>query len=216
MRTFCYNAIIFALLLSFSINSFASPAKKSNSKNNKSNDKVKKMENPKYEITVTQSGKEMGKIIIETFSQEAPKHAANFDSLVASGFYNGTAFHRVISGFMIQGGDPNTKNFPEDRSRWGMGDPSQTMVDAEFNAGKEGWTHKRGIMSAARRGDNINSATSQFFLMHKDSPFLDGQYSIYGQVLEGMDIVDAIAGTPTNPGDAPKETITMKIVKLTK
>ncbi|MPN14895.1 hypothetical protein SDC9_162224 [bioreactor metagenome] len=117
---------------------------------------------------------------------------------------------------MIQGGDPNTKNSPNNRSSWGMGDPSQTMVPAEFNAGLPGWTHKRGILSAARRGDNINSATSQFFIMHADAPHLDGQYSIYGEVLEGMAVVDQIATTPKNSNDDPKETITMKIIKLKK
>ena len=107
-------------------------------------------DNPKYEITVTQSGKELGKIVLETFPNEAPQHAANFDKLVTSGFYNGTAFHRVISGFMIQGGCPNSKKYPDNRATWGQGDPSLARVPAEFNAGKAGWSHTRGKLSAAR------------------------------------------------------------------
>jgi cyclophilin family peptidyl-prolyl cis-trans isomerase len=190
------------------------PENQTNSQQN--SQKEVKMDRPKYEITAFQSGKELGKIIIETFPDKAPKHAANFDSLVAIGFYDGTAFHRVIPGFMIQGGDPNSKNFPNDRSRWGMGDPSQTKVPAEFNANEPNWSHKRGILSAARSNDP-NSASSQFFLMNSDAPHLDGQYSIYGQVLEGMEVVDVITAAPKNPrpkDSEPVETITMKIVKL--
>ena len=208
--------LVVTLLFAVAIVNCAAQKKSDNKSNVNSTQEVNMKKNPQYEITVSQSGKELGKIIIETFPKEAPKHSANFDSLVSIGFYNGTAFHRVIPGFMIQGGDPNSKNFPDDKSKWGMGDPSQTMVPAEFNAELPNWTHKRGILSAARRGDNINSATSQFFIMHKDSPHLDKQYSIYGQVLEGMEVVDAIANTPKNQRDAPNETITMQIKKITK
>jgi len=171
------------------------------------------MTRPKYEITAFQNGEELGKIVLETFPAEAPKHAANFDSLVSIGFYDGTAFHRVMPGFMIQGGGPNSKNFPDDRRMWGVSDPTQTTVPAEFNAGKEGWTHKRGILSAARTNDP-NSATSQFFLMHADSPHLDGKYSIYGQILEGLEVVDKIAMTPRNNQDFPNDNITMQIRKI--
>ncbi len=179
---------------------------------NKKQTEGKKMERPQYVITATQAGKTLGEITIETFPDIAPKHAANFDSLVAIGFYDGTAFHRVIPKFMIQGGDPNSKKFPNDRSSWGTGDPSQTSVPAEFSK----LQHKRGILSAARRGNDINSATSQFFIMVSDAPSLDGQYSIYGQVLEGMEVADAIVNTPTDISrnrEAPAETITMKIVR---
>ena len=153
-------------------------------------DKVPGKDRPKYEITVTQNGQELGTILIETFPDVAPKHARNFDSLVSVGFYDGTAFHRVIPGFMIQGGDPNSKDKPKEK--WGFGAPGQTTVPAEFSNLK----HKRGIISAARSA-NPNSATSQFFIMHGDAPQLDGQYSIYGQVLEGLDVVDKIVNVPT-------------------
>ncbi len=146
-------------------------------------------ENPHYIISVTQKSEHLGDIEIELFSKIAPKHVHNFDSLVAIKFYDGTAFHRVIPGFMIQGGDPNTKNKP--KSTWGQGDPSQTTVPAEFNSTK----HVRGIISAARTPDP-NSATSQFFIMHGNAPHLDGQYTAYGKVITGMEVVDKICNLP--------------------
>lgn len=163
---------------------------------------------PQYKITVTQSGKPMGEIVLELFSDVAPKHVANFEKLAASGFYNGTAFHRVIPGFMIQGGDPNSKNKSKDM--WGMGDASQEMVPAEFST----ITHKRGILSAARRGDNINSATSQFFICVSDAAFLDNQYTVYGQVLSGMDVADKIVNSPRDSRDNPNEKIEMTVTKI--
>jgi len=201
--------LTFILLFVVSISSC--DAKNNKNIRSKPESEGKKMDsNPQYVITATQGGQVLGRITLETFPNVAPKHAEHFDSLVTSGFYNGTAFHRVIPNFMIQGGDPNTKTSPNDRSTWGMGAPNQPTVPAEFSD----LTHKRGILSAARRGDNINSATSQFFIMHADAPHLDKQYSIYGQVLEGMEVVDMIANTPRGPRDDPKETITMTIEKI--
>ncbi len=163
--------------------------------------------NPQYEITVTQGGKELGKIIIELWPEIAPKHVANFDSLATIGFYDGTAFHRVIPNFMIQGGDPNTKNKPKET--WGMGDPSQKKVPAEFNSTK----HVRGIISAARSQDP-NSASSQFFIMHGNAPHLDGQYTAYGKVLSGLEVVDKVAATDRDRGDAPLVKVEMKVKKI--
>lgn len=163
---------------------------------------------PKYEISVTHGGKALGKILIQTYPDVAPKMCRNFDSLVTSGFYNGTAFHRVIPSFMIQGGDPNSKNKP--RETWGQGDPSQTLIPAEFSKIK----HDRGILSTARRGDNINSATSQFFICVAPSYFLDGQYTVFGNVVEGMDIVDKIVNAPRDARDNPNEKIEMQIKKI--
>lgn len=163
---------------------------------------------PQYKISVTQSGKHLGDIVIELFPDIAPKHAHNFDSLVSAGFYNGTAFHRVIPNFMIQGGDPNTKDDSK-INLWGTGDPSQTRVPAEFSK----LPHKRGIISAARTNDP-NSATSQFFLCVADSPWLDNQYSIYGQVLSGMEVADMIVNTPRNSQDRPNEKVSMTIEKI--
>lgn len=166
--------------------------------------------NPQYKITVTQLGKELGEIILETWPEVAPKHAHNFDSLVSVKFYDGCAFHRVISGFMIQGGDPNSKT--EDKSKWGYGAPGQTRVPAEFSTTL---SHDRGILSAARSNDP-NSATSQFFLMHQASTALDGKYSIYGKIIKGIEVVDKITELPLGgpQGSAPNDKVEMKIVKI--
>lgn len=174
---------------------------------------TKVMENskyPQYIISVAQAGKPLGDIVIQLYKDEAPKHVANFDSLVAEGFYNGTAFHRVIPGFMIQGGDPNSKNGPKDT--WGFGDPSQKKVPAEFS---DTLSHKRGIISAARSQDP-NSASSQFFICTSDATFLDRQYSIFGEVLEGMEVADKVVNTPRDGRDNPLEKVTMEIKKVVK
>lgn len=163
--------------------------------------------NPRYEMTVTQKGKELGKIVLELFPDKAPKHVHNFDSLVAAKFYDGCAFHRVIPGFMIQGGDPNTKNKPKET--WGMGAPGQTKVPAEFNDIK----HVPGILSAARTADP-NSATSQFFLMHAASPHLDGQYTAYGKAVSGLEVIDMVAKMPKDARDNPNDKVEFKIVKI--
>ena len=171
--------------------------------------KGKKMENtqrPQYEITVTQKGVELGKIVLETYPDVAPKHAANFDSLVAAKAFDGCAFHRVIPGFMIQGGDPNSISKP--KNTWGMGDPSQARVPAEFSK----LNHKRGILSAARSQDP-NSASSQFFICVADASFLDGQYSVYGEVISGMEVVDKVVNAPRDKSDNPNDKIEMKIIK---
>lgn len=136
-----------------------------------------------------------GDIVVGFFPDKAPKHVESFKKLVSSGFYNGTKFHRVIPGFMIQGGDPNSKS--DDRSTHGRGGPG-FRIPAEFND----IPHDRGILSAARSGDP-NSAGSQFFLMVKRSLHLDGQYSAFGRVLEGMDVVDKIVALPRDQNDNP-------------
>ena len=160
-----------------------------------------------YQISVTHGGKPLGDIKVRMFPDTAPKHVANFDSLVRSGFYDGTAFHRVIPGFMIQGGDPNSRSGP--RETWGMGDPSQKKVPAEFSQIR----HSRGVISAARTPDP-NSATSQFFIMVADAPHLDGQYSAFGEVVEGMDVVDKIVNVPRDRRDNPNEKVEMTIKPL--
>ena len=129
-----------------------------------------------------------GAMRIEFFTDKAPGHVENFVKLAKDGFYDGTCFHRVMSGFMIQGGDPNTKT--EDRGRWGTGGPGWT-IDAEFNDVH----HERGVLSMAR-SSNPNSAGSQFFIVHGEAGFLDGQYTAFGRVVEGLEVLDAIAGAP--------------------
>jgi peptidyl-prolyl cis-trans isomerase B (cyclophilin B) len=165
------------------------------------------MSNPTYKIQIAQAGKELGEIKIELMPEVAPKHAENFDNLVSEGFYDGTAFHRVIPGFMIQGGDPNSKE--EDRSKWGFGNPDQKKIQAEFND----TSHKRGIISAARSQDP-NSASSQFFICVDDAPFLDKQYSVFGKVTEGMEVADKVVNAPRNHADMPDDKIEMKVTKI--
>ena len=136
-----------------------------------------------------------GEIDVRFFPDKAPNHVKNFIGLAESGFYNGIKFHRVIPGFMIQGGDPNTKN--GDPSTWGTGG-SPNKVKAEFND----IHHARGILSMARTNDP-NSASSQFFIMVADAPSLDHQYSAFGQVVKGMDVADKIVNAPRDASDRP-------------
>jgi peptidyl-prolyl cis-trans isomerase B (cyclophilin B) len=139
------------------------------------------------------------------FPEKAPKHVENFLSLAKSGFYNGTIFHRVIPGFMIQGGDPNTKD-PKKPETYGMGGPSHRLK-AEFND----IPHRRGVLSMARTNDP-NSAGSQFFIVVKDSNFLDGQYTVFGEVVKGMEVADKIVSLPRNARDLPDERAEITIV----
>ena len=166
-------------------------------------------ERPQYVISVTHRGQALGNITIELFPDVAPKHVRNFDSLVSVKFYDGTVFHRVVEGFVIQGGGMRSKDtVANPRERWGASDPSQTRVPAEFNKLK----HERGIISAARTKDP-NSATSQFFIVLDDAPSLDGNYTVYGRVLSGMDVVDAIVELPQDEHNNPIDRVEMKIVK---
>lgn len=162
---------------------------------------------PQYILSVRRGSIPLGQMTLEIFTSVAPKHAANFDSLVNIGFYDETAFHRVIPGFVIQGGDPNSKDKP--RETWGIGDLSQRTVPAEFN----NIAHKRGIISAARKADDVNSATSQFFICVADTPNLNGQYTVYGRVISGMEIADIIVNEPRDARDNPLTKISMTIRK---
>lgn len=145
-----------------------------------------------------------GNIVLEFFPEVAPNHVENFIKLAKEGFYDGTIFHRVIPNFMIQGGDPKTKD-PEAKPFYGTGGPGYT-IDAEFN----NKPHARGILSMARSADP-NSAGSQFFITVADVPHLDGQYTVFGQVVEGMDVVDKIVGEERDGGDNPLERVEMEI-----
>jgi dolichyl-diphosphooligosaccharide--protein glycosyltransferase len=145
-----------------------------------------------------------GPITIEFFPKVAPNHVSNFEKLAESGFYNGTIFHRIVKGFVIQGGDPNTKN-NTDKAAWGTGDPGY-RIDAEFS----NIPHERGIVSMARSSDP-NSAGSQFFIVLNDSRFLDNQYTVFGRVVNGMDTVDKIAALQTIQNDQPQDPDAAKI-----
>ena len=136
----------------------------------------------------------------------APETVRNFSQLTKSGFYDGTLFHRIIPGFMIQGGDPNTKN--PDKSTWGQGGPGYNLK-AEFNSR----SHLRGIVSMARTTDP-DSAGSQFFIVTSDSTFLDRQYTVFGEVVDGIEVADKIVNLPRDGNDCPKQEAKMLEVTI--
>ncbi len=150
-----------------------------------------------------------GNVELELYPQDAPKTVENFRQLANTGFYNGLIFHRIVPDFVIQGGDPNTRDI-NNKNNWGTGGPGWN-IKAEFNKNK----HSRGALSMARSQDP-HSAGSQFFIVLKDSNFLDGQYTVFGRVVSGMDnVVDKIASLKTDATDAPLETGQAKIIKIT-
>ena len=144
-------------------------------------------------------------ILLELYPEKAPITCENFEKLVKEGFYDGLIFHRVIEGFMIQGGCPNGN---------GMGGPGW-QIKGEFssNGVPNDLKHTRGVISMAR-SMMPDSAGSQFFIMHQDAPHLDGQYAAFGKVVEGMDVVDEIADTPTDWNDKPRTPMVMKKVEI--
>jgi cyclophilin family peptidyl-prolyl cis-trans isomerase len=160
--------------------------------------------NPKKGFVVIETT--LGTITIQLNDSAAPKHSANFRKLAKEGYYDSTTFHRVIPNFMIQGGDPNSKS--GDRQTHGMGGPDY-RIDAEI-----GLTHDRGVIAAARQGDQINpmkmSNGSQFYITVVPTTFLDGQYSVFGKVVEGMDVADKIVAVPRDPRDNPLEKVMIK------
>ena len=154
-----------------------------------------------------------GRMVVEFWEKDAPKTVANFKKLARQGFFDGTGFHRIIKGFMIQAGDPKSKN-PK-APDLGTGDPGYKIPD-EFNARK----HVKGVLSMANSG-TPNSAGSQFFIMHAPAPNLDGKYTAFGRLIQGADVLDAIASSPTGPNammggekSRPLEWTTMKSVKI--
>ena len=165
-------------------------------------------ENPVFDIVT-----DMGTIRVMLYN-ETPKHRDNFIRLVSEGFYNGVLFHRVIDGFMIQTGDPLTKE--PDKSDWyGTGGPGYT-IPAEFNASL---THKKGALAAARRGDAANpkkeSSGSQFYIVQDavNCSQLDGEYTVFGETVDGLDVVDKIAAVPTDRRDRPVQDIHIRYIE---
>jgi len=172
-------------------------------------------ETPKKEVVVIST--KYGDMVVEFFDESAPKHVESFKMHARNGYYNGTIFHRVIPGFVIQGGDPNSKS--EDRSRHGMGghaakyfgignekDSATWMLPAEISSIK----HKKGILSMARAQDP-NSAGSQFFVCANDAPNLDNNYTVFGQVVEGQSIIDQIVNVPRDRRDNPNDRVEMTV-----
>jgi len=154
-------------------------------------------------VSVTSQGAHLGDIVLRFFHDVAPGHVKNFTKLAREGFYNGTTIHRIIPGFMIQGGDPNSKN--PDRASHGMGGPGH-KVKAEFNSKP----HKRGVLSMARSNDP-DSAGSQFFICVADANFLDWQYTAFGEVVSGMDVADKVVNMKRDGRDNPLERVEMTV-----
>jgi peptidyl-prolyl cis-trans isomerase B (cyclophilin B) len=153
-----------------------------------------------------------GKMVIEFYDKDAPKTVANFIKLAKDGYYNGTTFHRVIPGFMIQGGDPNSKT--ADRGTHGKGGPGYT-VESEIKR-----DHKRGTVATARLGGPTNpekrSSGSQFFINVNDNAGLNGDYTVFGNVITGMDVADKIVNVSRDPNDNPIEKVEMKVAITTR
>jgi peptidyl-prolyl cis-trans isomerase B (cyclophilin B) len=148
-----------------------------------------------------------GEMVVEFWSDVAPKTVENFKTLAKKGFYDGTCFHRVIKGFMIQGGDPLTKDASKEDS-WGTGGPGY-QIKAEFNDRH----HDRGVLSMAR-SSNPDSAGSQFFICHGSPRNLDHQYTAFGKLIKGDDVLEKIATTPTHPPDRPNKRIVIESIKI--
>ncbi len=192
MRVF-KTVFVLALVLMLFATAYAEPKHRKFTK-----EEIKKMAETKAVIET-----KFGNIELRFFPDVAPNHVNNFIELAKKGFYDNTTFHRAIPGFMIQGGDPNSKG--PDRSKYGIGGPGYSLK-AEFN----NKTHKRGALSMARSA-NPDSAGSQFFICVADSPFLDGKYTVFGEVVSGMDVVDKIVSQPKDARDNPLERIEMKV-----
>ncbi len=184
-------ALFFILLLSF-------PALAEIKQKTFTKEEIKKMAETRAVIET-----KFGNIELKFFPDVAPGHVNNFIELAKKGFYDGTTFHRVIPGFMIQGGDPNSKD--PDKSKHGMGGPGYT-IKAEFNEKP----HKKGTLSMARAA-HPDSAGSQFFICVADAPFLDRQYTVFGEVVSGMDVADKIVNQSRDKSDNPLERVEMKV-----
>ena len=148
-----------------------------------------------------------GEMVLEFWPDVAPKTVENFKALAQKGFYDGTCFHRIIKGFMIQGGDPLTKHASRE-NEWGTGGPGYT-IKAEFN----GRPHQRGVISMAR-SNHPDSAGSQFFICDGDASFLDRQYTAFGNLIQGEDVLAKIAGTPVGPGGSGERSKPQKRVGI--
>jgi peptidyl-prolyl cis-trans isomerase B (cyclophilin B) len=206
----CVKKAALALLLACALPVLAAPAPAK-----KAAGKEKKMTTPRdYANTLVTLQTDLGDITIKFLYDKAPKHVENFVDLAASGFYDGVMFHRVIPGFMIQTGDPQTKSPEDPMHPYGTGGNVVNGREARLKAEFNDTPHKRGIVSMARAADP-NSASSQFFIVVKDSNFLDNQYSAFGEVVSGMEVADKIAATPRGANDRPTTPIHIKKAVVT-
>jgi len=188
------TCLIFVITLYLAVSAYSQEPK--NKKFTK--EEIKKMSETRAVIET-----KFGNIELKFFPDVAPNHVNNFIELAKKGFYDGTTFHRVIPGFMIQGGDPNSKD--PDKSKHGMGGPGHA-VKAEFNDKP----HNRGTLSMARSG-HPDSAGSQFFICLAPSPFLNNKYTVFGEVVSGIDVADKIVNQPRDKRDNPDERTEMKV-----
>jgi len=163
------------------------------------------MSNPAKEVAVIKTP--AGEMRVELWPEVAPKTVENFKKLASQGFYDGTCFHRVIKDFMIQGGDPLTKDLANERS-WGTGGPGY-KIKAEFSDRH----HDRGVISMARSSDP-DSAGSQFFICHGNPRFLDRQYTAFGKLIAGDEVLETIATAPTHPPDRPNERMGIESIRI--
>ena len=195
-------SILLAILVFTSVFAFAGCT----DKNVTTNDESQIAEGGKYPVATIEVEK-YGTIKVELYYDKAPNTVRNFVSLANKGFYNGLTFHRVIYGFMIQGGCPLGT---------GTGDPGYSIRGEFSGNGFEGndIPHERGVISMARASYSMDTAGSQFFIMHKDASYLDGQYAAFGRVIEGMDVVDEIAGVTTNSSDKPTKDVVIKSITV--
>ena len=199
MKRICSILIVFIFFLTLSMSqSFSQGVQYKKF----SSEEVKRMSEQQAIIHTT-----LGDITLKFFPEVAPNHVNNFIELAKKGFYNGTTFHRVVPKFVIQGGDPNTKS--PDRSRHGMGGPGY-QIKAEFN----NKSHRRGALSMARSA-HPDSAGSQFFICVADVPFLDKQYTMFGEVVKGMEVADKIVSQPRDGNDNPNDRIEMTVEIVT-
>jgi peptidyl-prolyl cis-trans isomerase B (cyclophilin B) len=195
MKRICSILIAFIFFLTLSISqSFSQGVRYKKFRS----EEVKKMSEQQAIIHTT-----LGDITLKFFPEVAPNHVNNFIELAKKGFYNGTTFHRVVAKFVIQGGDPNSKN--PDRSSHGMGGPGY-QIKAEFN----NKPHRQGTLSMARSA-HPDSAGSQFFICVADAPSLDGKYTVFGEVAKGMEVVDKIVSQPRDGNDNPNDRIEMTV-----
>lgn len=192
-----------AVLMIFGVFAFAGCTSDEPTNNNESESEVEyTTDNPVATIKV----KDYGTITVELYYDKAPNTVENFISLANKGFYDGLTFHRIISGFMIQGGCPDGN---------GTGDAGYSIAgEFDVNGFKNDIAHTRGVISMARGGYSYDSAGSQFFIMHQDAPHLDGQYAAFGMVLDGIDVVDEIASVETGAQDKPLDDVIIESVKV--
>jgi len=217
------NTFLILLIFSF-MNMGCGNSKKEEAMDNKSeqsnqitndNSEINQTNNQKKEVAIIST--EFGDMVVDFFEGNAPKHVESFKLHAENGYYNGTIFHRVIPGFMIQGGDPNTKG--QNNASYGTGghaakyygignqnESATWTLPAEFNSIK----HREGILSMAR-ANNPNSGGSQFFICAAEAPHLNGKYTVFGQVIEGIEIVDQIVNLPRDARDNPNRRIEMKV-----